>query len=124
MPIKTIRERENVVTIEHNLIFKTTNKNFYSFPCDHSGKLLEDKVSEAASVNYEKLMTGEIPYTTSYVQEREYWNLTPAVGECTKCSEEVVLEPDNEGLCYCSCGACYNASGQSIRPRSEWEENY
>lgn len=53
--------------------------------------------------------------------ERSY--VEPAIGECA-CGEEVRLEPDNEGLCYCYCGKCYNSAGQSIRPRSQWEERY
>ena len=124
MPIKIIKERQSVVTIEHNLIFKTASSSFFSFPCDDSGNILKDKMPDTAIKNYEKLMAKEIPYTTSYVQEREDWDLTPAVGKCSKCSDEVVLEPDNEGLCYCPCGAIYNSSGQSIRPRSEWREDY
>jgi len=59
----------------------------------------------------------------SRMWEREDGSWEPAVGRCD-CGEEVTLQVDFEGLCYCHCGATYNGAGQRIRPRSQWEERH
>jgi len=120
--IRIIKEASISHHVEHSLNFDTSTSGGYSFPCDHTGKVHE--LNPAAQKNYELCISGEVKtIRPAYVQERTWTEHMPATGECY-CGAPVELRGDNEGLCYCHCGECYNAAGQHIRPRSEWEENY
>jgi hypothetical protein len=123
--IKIIREGNEVEHQEFNLIFDTNPTGGYSFPCNHLGEVDESILSDCAKVNLESCRNGEVKtIRPPYVRECIWHQFQFAVGECEECGEEVELRPDYEGLCYCACGKCYNSAGQSIRPRSEWEERY
>lgn len=109
---------------EYAINFDTNTNGGYSFECDENGKVNIEGFSSIALENYNKCINGEIktikpPYIKTY--SRRVYN--PAVATCD-CGEEIELDVDSEGLCYCNCGNCYNGAGQSIRPRSEWEERY
>jgi hypothetical protein len=120
--IRIIREAKTSHHVEYSLNFDTSPSGGFAFPCDHTGKVFD--LHPAAQENYECCLSGDIKtIRPPYVQERNWSYTDPAVGECY-CGAEVELSPDSEGLCYCHCGQCYNAAGQSIRPRSEWEEDY
>ena len=120
--IRIIKEASVQHHVEYSLNYDTSRSGGYSFPCDHEGKLLP--LHPSAQANYEMCKSGEVQtIRPPYVREHTYTEHTYAVGECY-CGAPVELQPDGEGLCYCHCGSCYNAAGQSIRPRSEWEEPY
>jgi len=120
--IRIIREARTEHCTEYSLNFDTDRSGGYCFPCDHKGEVLA--LSPEGMRNYEPRLSGEVKtIRPAYVREHNYANYTYAVGECY-CGAPVELQPDSEGLCYCHCGQGYNAAGQSIRPRSEWEENY
>lgn len=120
--IRIIKEAQIVHHVEHSLNFDTSPSGGYSFPCDHKGQVID--LRPEGRQNYERCVSGEVKtIRPAYVHEREWTEYQSAIGECY-CGAEVELRGDSEGLCYCHCGACYNVAGQSIRPRSEWEENY
>ena len=120
--IRIIKEAQIVHHVEHSLNFDTSPSGGYSFPCNERGVV--DVLNKTAQSNFEKCLSGEIKtIRPPYVYGREWTENQSAIGECY-CGAEVELRGDSEGLCYCHCGACYNVAGQSIRPRSEWEENY
>lgn len=120
--LKVIRESYEELIEEYNLFFETKKGSGFSFPCDKDGNV--KPLSEAAIPNYEKCISGEIAtIRPAYVQD---WSRTyrhPKVCKCD-CGLELEMYADGEGLVYCYCGRCYNTAGQSIRPRSEWEERY
>jgi hypothetical protein len=123
--IKIIREQKEVEYHEFNLRFDTSPTGGYSFPCNNLGVVDEDALSESAKINLAACRNGEVnAIRPHYVQERIWFEFQFAVGECEECGLLVELRPDYEGLCYCDCGKCYNSAGQSIRPRSEWEERW
>ena len=120
--IRIIREAKTSHHVEYSLNFDTSPSSGYFFPCDQDGNVKD--LNPAAQKNYERCLSGEVQTIRApYIHERIWAEQEPAVGECY-CGAEVELSPDSEGLCYCHCGQCYNAAGQSIRPRSEWEERY
>lgn len=120
--IKIIREAQTAYHVQYYINFDITSSGGYSFPCNHDGEPIG--LSEVAMANLEKCRSGEVKtYRPPYIKEVAWASHSPAIGEC-HCGGEVEMSPDNEGLCYCSCGAIYNTAGQSIRPRSEWEERY
>lgn len=120
--IRIIKEASVRHHVEHSLNFDTSRGGGYSFPCDYRGEVLP--LNPAAQTNYARCISGEVQtIRPPYVHERQWTEYVHAIGECF-CGAEVELNPDSEGLCYCHCGQCFNATGQSIRPRSEWEESY
>lgn len=120
--IRIIKEAKTSHHVEHSLNFDTSPSGGFAFPCNDKGEVLD--LNPTAQKNYEGCLSGEIKtIRPPYIHERVWAFNDPAVGECY-CGAEVELSGDSEGLCYCHCGACYNTAGQSIRPRSEWEEDY
>lgn len=120
--LKELRE-SYVETIEaFSLYYQTHNSGGYSFPSDKDGNVLE-LPTEAVS-NYRRCLSGEvITIRPPYVRDDSWTYRHPRLCEC-ECGQELSMDCDNEGLVYCHCGRCYNSAGQSIRPRSEWEERY
>lgn len=120
--LETIRESYTELIVEYNLSFKTDKYGGYEFPCDKDGNV--EGLNPTAMANYQKCISGEVatiqPPFVCY-SERIYRH--PKVCKCD-CGDELEMECDCEGLVYCHCGKCYNTAGQSIRPRSEWEERY
>lgn len=120
--IRIIREGRIEHHTEYALTFDTSRTGGFAFPCNHKGELLP--LHPSAQANYEMCRSGEVQtIRPPYVKEHTWTENIPTVGECY-CGAEIELQPDNEGLCYCYCGKTFNAAGQEIRPRSEWEENY
>lgn len=106
----------------YELHFPTSVSGGFSFPCDENGNVLE--LNPYAEANYQKCISGEITtikpaHVVSFVRV----NRIPKVCKCT-CGHPIEMDIDSEGLVYCGCGSTYNGAGQSIRPRSEWEERY
>lgn len=120
--IRIIREARIEHCTEYSLNFDTDRNGGYAFDCNHKGEVFD--MSPEGQRNYQRCLSGEVKtIRPAYIRERNYTKHTYAVGECY-CGAPVELQPDSEGLCYCHCGQGYNTAGQSIRPRSEWEERY
>jgi len=49
--------------------------------------------------------------------------ITEATGLCTCGNIINFMERDCYDTIECSCGKLYNSSGQSLKPRNQWEEN-
>jgi hypothetical protein len=122
MSAKIIKHSEREFFVEHSLNYDTSSNGGFSFPCDQYGHVDVDSLNEYAKHNYQQCIDGMVgAIRPPYVQEREFSRFTPAIAEC-ECGKRFEMDMDSEGLCYCYCGKCYNAAGQSIRPRSEWQE--
>lgn len=120
--IKIIKPRREVFVEEFYLAFKTDQHSGYYFPCTSRGEVVE--LAPEAKSNYEKCVRGEIKtICTPFVKHERSSHIESAIGEC-ECGQHFDMDIDNEGICYCYCGKSYNGAGQSIRPRSEWEEQY
>lgn len=121
MPLEVIEEARTEREYSYQLYFPTFSSGGYSFPCDRDGNVLE--LNPAAESNYQKCISGEIETKDCYVVDYVKHYSIPKKCRCT-CGNELEMYPDSEGLVYCYCGSTYNGQGQSIRPRSEWEERY
>lgn len=122
--IRIISEGRVYHHVEYDLSFDTSKNGGYAFPCNHKGEVFTSELTPEGLKNYERCVSGEVvTLRPAYVKESARTEYVAPVGECF-CGAEVELTPDSEGLCYCHCGQTYNTAGQSIRPRSEWEERY
>lgn len=122
--LETIRESYTELIVEYSLSFKTDKHGGYVFPCNSDGNIAEGMESQPWYSNYQKCISGEVvTICPPFVDYSERIVRHPKVCQCD-CGEELSMECDSEGLVYCYCGKCYNTAGQSIRPRSEWEERY
>lgn len=120
--LETIRESYTELIVEYNLSFKTDKYGGYSFPCDKDGNVVD--LNPTAMSNYQKCISREVvTICPPFVDYSERMYRHPHVCKCD-CGDELEMECDSEGLVHCHCGKCYNTAGQSIRPRSEWEERY
>jgi alpha-tubulin suppressor-like RCC1 family protein len=114
---------------EYCLNFDTSIDGGFAFPCDKDGNILQKdrwgrEMSDIAIQNYNRCVSGEVKtIRPAYVKDlsRMYYN--HAVCKC-HCGKELSMQPSSDGLVYCECNRMYNTAGQSIRPRSEWEERY
>lgn len=111
MGIKIIKNRERVEEVSYMLDFSIPGSGCgYSFDCDENGAVNLALLPPASFENYEKCLADSSMnrkvsrYVNSYVN--------PAVGLCY-CGKKVELaDPlDND----CSCGRCYNMSGQEVQ---------
>jgi hypothetical protein len=124
MGAKILKPSKREFFVEYSLKYNTSNNGGFSFPCDAQGHVDLSILSDAAKHNYHQCLDGMVgAIRAPYVQEREFSRLAMAIAEC-ECGKQFHMDIDGEGLCYCHCGKCYNIAGQSIRPRSEWEERY
>jgi hypothetical protein len=120
----------------------------FSFDCDKDGKVDESRLNPYALKNYRACLQGEVsgvegveytrdanydyvpvPGTGRTVMRKvknmgvrelyhTYWE--PAIGECNRCGEEVILDGFT---CTCDrCGIDYNMSGQQLCSREFWGE--
>lgn len=120
--LKTIKESYQELHTAYEIQFDIGGGRAYSFPCDKDGNV--ESLPPEAVENYKKCMSGEINTTQPpYVKDWSWLVTHPRVCEC-ECGLELEMYADSDGLVYCNCGKCYNWAGQSIRPRSEWEERY
>lgn len=120
--LETIKESYSEIIREYYLTFQTDRYGGYSFPCDKDGNVVD--LNPSAMANYQKCISGDIAtIQTPFVDYFDRVYRRPKVCKCD-CGYKLEMECDSEGLVYCHCGKCYNSSGASIRPRSEWEERY
>ena len=120
--LKEIRASYVETMEEFSLYCQTHDSGGFSFPCDKDGNISD--LSPEALINYLKCISGEVSTMHPPRVVRNSWTYQhPRLCEC-ECGDELPMDCDSEGLVYCHCGKCYNSAGQSIRPRSEWEERY
>lgn len=110
-------ERVEVVSYSRSFRYVDCPSAGRSFDCDEHGTLLKPSQGEYYAEALRDVAAGEMIDEGIETYEHGYWE--PAVIKCT-CGRELALaDPmDNE----CHCGALYNGSGQSLRPRREWGE--
>lgn len=122
--LKVIRESYEELIESYTLYFQTHKGGGYEFPCDKEGHVDINQLSDVAIPNYQKCISGEIAtIRPPYVNDWSRMYRHPKVCKC-HCGRELGMYGDGEGLVYCDCGKCYNTAGYSIRPRSEWVEQY
>ena len=118
------RERRTVVSYTRGFSWDGQDDPHYGFgfDCDENGSIDESKLNPCAIKNLKACLTGEVDgkkIVDQGVQRYETTHTEPAVGECNRCGEEVVLYGFTN---TCECGADYNMSGQELAPRSQWGE--
>lgn len=121
--IHTKRHREE--TVSYSLVYEWLDMPGagFGFACDAEGNIDTSKAEPDCTwpENYRKCVSGE--YAVRFMGIREYRHAYthPAVGTC-ECGREVVLDGDTRGEGIdCECGRIYNALGQELAPRSQWE---
>lgn len=93
----------------------------YSFECDEAGNV-KAQPGTCGHNNYLKCLTGEVDgqaVRKSPIRKYERDVRHPGVGECNRCSREVVLGGFTN---TCQCGTDYNSAGQELAHRSQWGE--
>ena len=91
----------------------------FMFACDKQGNLLLDQITLTARQNLVDCQSGVIAVTFKGVRDCSYTYLQPAQGRCS-CSR--IIELSDPMTNSCACGLEYNGGGQSLSPRSQWEE--
>lgn len=112
--------REEWVEFRHMFDYVAHPGCGYVFDVTEDGKLIEP-VPEAEA-NYRECLTGvvsgqQVVDRGIIRSERSYFN--PGRIRCASCGEPHCLQ---RGDSQCDCGQLYNACGQMLRPREEWEE--
>ena len=83
----------------------------FSFPCDEHGNIGE--LNPVAAENLRKCLAGEYEVNDKGIQGYTNRYTEPAAGKCS-CGREVTLPNPLDNTC--SCGLCYNGSGQEVTP--------
>ena len=126
MNIISRRERKTVVSYCHQFDWKGEHNWGFAFDCDQQGNVDESKMAPAGLANYRACLTGAVdgqPVVDRGIQENRHSYVVPAVGQCA-CGREISLGNDYGDGIDCTCGRIYNAVGQELAPRSQWEEEY
>ena len=116
------RKRIDIVEYGHQYRWKDSPGSGYNFPCDATGAILADEMSEVA---YESLAAchravaeGRMDDLGTTRYEHAYYE--PATIACDRCGEVVELRGFTN-TCP-TCGADYSLSGQLPAPREQWGE--
>lgn len=91
------------------------------FACDSKGNLIADDYCTLAERQNQLAATLADPaYAKPFVMNlsRDYFN--PGTLRCHCGREHHLARGDSD----CECGQIYNACGQELKPRDQWEENY
>jgi hypothetical protein len=117
--MEIIQEAQRKSRTEYTREFKySKDHNFgYSFPCDSKGNILS--LRPASQENYDKIKLGQEDVIDEGVHISTSWWTEPAVGKC-ECGRKVELHDPLDN--FCSCGQCYNSSGQRVTPSGECDE--
>ena len=108
--------------IRLNFDYSKTDTSGFSFVCDSDGNVDVSTLSGDGLKNYLFCEANRDKFARIYVEcrLREVWE--PKIIKC-RCGNALRLEnPDAYGVINCHCGQLYNFLGQTLRPRSEWEE--
>ena len=117
---------EEVVTYQR-VYGSKEGEMYFGFDCDPKGNIDEEKLHPAALENYKSCEAGtkEVNGVKMHFIEVKKYERTlrhDRIGLCDVCEEKIWLSDPLTNTC--NCGAEYNMSGQRLRPREEWEENY
>lgn len=122
MGLTITRERERI-TCEawaHEFARRDVPGGYWSFACDATGKPAPD-VSAASLENWQRCLDGDEDVEDLGIQHRTWSYMQPAEGRCV-CGATVELYGDDRGEGIdCDCGRVYNALGQELAPRAQWE---
>jgi len=120
--VQIINKREKVHVEQYSLVFNWRDQSGagFSFPCTKDGKLLWNEIPLTAIESLQACLKGQIDVVPVGVQDHsfEYW--LDAVGRCSTCGKDVLLENPFTNECG-RCGALYNGFGQELAPRSQWD---
>ena len=116
-----VRECQTVNVEVYALAFEWKNMPGagFSSPCDKQGTLLRDEMCALALQNLGKCLSGEYAVMPQGVKDYSYTYREPAQARCS-CGRIVDLFDPMTNTC--ACGLEYNGGGQSLSPRSQWEE--
>ncbi len=121
--MKIIRERRRVTEYYYLRQFLDESNTGYVFPCDETGEVNPELLSEAARNNYYDCIQNKYPQLRDLGAVRHKTSyLVPAVGICSRCGREVNLVDEYLGACSCECGQWYNLFGQELLSPINWEE--
>lgn len=128
--MQIIRHRRGIRCIEYGREFewRDTPGAGFSFPCDEHGEIIREGMAPPGLANLEACLSGQFDVIDKGVKD---WSRTvwlPAVGRCSTCGAEVVLDHHFTNECTAIhprsgkvCGALYNGCGQELAPRSQWD---
>lgn len=115
MSIPILNPRRTIEDVSYALCFdrKDEPNCGYSFECDEHGKLAD--LPPAALANLEFCRTSN-EVTGGNIRRHVHSYRAPAEAQC-HCGDIVLLSDPLDNTC--SCGRCYNMSGQEVIP--SWE---
>ena len=117
--------RETAVEYQRQFDWEGEYNWGFAFPCDEHGTINESLLAPEGRASLEACLTGAMNGRTLVdrgVQRREWSYRVPGHGTCV-CGRTVMLDGDTRGEGIdCECGRIYNAVGQELAPRSQWEE--
>jgi hypothetical protein len=127
MNIISKRQRKTVVSYSHQFDWVGERNWGFGFDCDEAGKVDEAAMAPIGLANYRACLDGSMrgedgrAVVDRGIQCSTRTYMVPAVGQCA-CGRKVTLDGDTmgEGI-DCACGRVYNAVGQELAPRSQWE---
>lgn len=94
----------------------------FSFDCNEQGEINTSELADIGWENLQKCLSGEYDVIDMGIQRYEHRYWSPGFGTCT-CGQTVTLDGDTRGEGIdCECGRIYNAVGQELAPRRQWEE--
>ena len=119
--MEIVRKRRTVKVEEYALSFGWKNMPGagFSFPCDKQGTPLLGEMHSIAQENLAKCLSSEYDVLPRGVKDYSHTYQEPAVGRCS-CGKLVELFDPLTNTC--ECGLEHNGCGQSLSPRSQWQE--
>jgi len=122
MTITKPRRRVETVEYSRQYLHAGSLSWGFSFACDAAGTVDVAALQPAALENYRACVAGTNSTTDAGVRTYRHAYTHPAEGRCA-CRRIVVLDGDTRGEgIACDCGRLYNAGGQELAPRSQWDE--
>lgn len=122
--LKNYMPKKYYTVTTYEIVFDDGANNGFGFPCNESGKILDD-ITDAAKENYIWCLEHPEKFVrfnkVIKLERRTYDN---AHGTCG-CGNEVELYNEYLGACQCEqCGRWYNLFGQELLPPERWEDDY
>ena len=113
--MKIIKNSQIKTNVEYCLEYDCTLKpgSGWSFDCDKNGKVFKP------NENLEKIKNGEIEAVYKGIKKYSWNYFECAVGKC-ECGHVIDLYDPLDN--FCTCGLCYNSSGQLVTPSGDCDE--
>ena len=114
-------KREKIV--RHEVVFMYDRNSGFGFPCNKTGELLKDEISERGLKNYQECLSHPERFAVyNEIQTYTHYYTPNAHGTCV-CGARVELHNQYMGACECAeCGRWYNLNGQSLLPPNQWRD--